>query len=73
MFMQALRKKVDALAYHRSCLAAELARARDAVRAGVAENAALAARLAALTARAQGVAEAAREAGGGGAAPAGAA
>ena len=40
MFMQALRKKVDALAYHRSCLAAELARARDAVRAGVAENAA---------------------------------
>ena len=41
---------MDALAYHRACLAAELERARDAVSRGAVENADLSARLEALKA-----------------------
>ena len=48
--LEALRRKVDALAYHRACLAAELERARGAIARGAAENADLSARLEALRA-----------------------
>jgi len=73
--LEALRKKVDALAYHRACLAAELERARDAVRRGAAENADLAARVKALKAHiaAQGDYQARLEAMAGGAGGRGAA
>ena len=48
--LEALRRWVDALAYHRACLVSELERAREAAARGAAENAELGARLAALTA-----------------------